>query len=251
MKTIRKRLEPTGGADPKVRLIPIGDIHLGAPWCREDLLRETVAYAARVGAYVIGMGDYAESATRTSQGDGFTEQIMDLDEQITTLAAILSPIRERFLGLVGGNHGRRTREHARFDQDRLLAKLLDVPYMGKGQAALILAVEKQLYRVHFWHGKSGAMTLGGKLNAAMRGGKNMQCDVSLMGHVHDIIVGSELMMTPDPTHGVNERKKTYGCTGGFYRWCDSYAEEYGYPPGKAGVLKIELFANRWDIHVSE
>ena len=50
--------------EAKKLLVPIGDIHFGAPNCDIDHVRRTLEFCRKANAWILLMGDLLESATR-------------------------------------------------------------------------------------------------------------------------------------------------------------------------------------------
>lgn len=97
--------------DQYLLVMPIGDIHYGAPGCAVERLKYHVAWGAERGAYFLGMGDYfdfgsASQAMLLRQLRNEQQEQLDdmLDEKVEELAEILEPSRNRWLGLLAGNH---------------------------------------------------------------------------------------------------------------------------------------------------
>lgn len=196
------------------------------------------------------MGDYLESATLASPGRSVHEQNLSLDCQYRLCREFLQPIKSRILGLHGGNHEERLRNFADFD---LVAQLCaDLGCQNLGYSALqVLHVGEQSYRVHSRHGASGAMFQHTKLAAAARAEQIADADVYLMGHVHEIGATVRRRFGVGLDGERSERKVIVGLTGSFLGYDGSYADMKGLIPGKPGVLKLKLYGDRWDVHVSE
>ena len=247
MLTISQFLQPIGN---EVKLIPIGDIHLGSPQCNSELLANTIAYIRQSHAYVIGMGDYMEAATQASPGRSAFEQQLSLDCQYRLCLEFLRPIRSRILGLHSGNHEERLRNFADFDLVAQLCADLDCRNLGYS-ALQVLHVGEQSYRVHSWHGSSGAQFQHTKLAAAAKAKQVSDADIYLMGHVHEIGATVQRRFSVDVDGNRIDRKVVVGITGSFMDYDGGYADMKGLIPGKPGVLKLKLYSDRWDIHVSE
>ena len=95
-------------------IIPIGDIHIGAAGCDEDLLRDTVKFIkSKRNAYWIGMGDYIDAINMSDpRFDAKTlapwikmVNLADLaGAQLERFIEILSPIADKCLCMLTGNH---------------------------------------------------------------------------------------------------------------------------------------------------
>jgi len=89
--------------DQEVKLVPLGDVHLGAPTCEVDKFLRTVDYIKESGSLVVLMGDLAECASKSSVGAGWVEQSMSPQKQLDGLKQVLMPIASQVLVLLDGN----------------------------------------------------------------------------------------------------------------------------------------------------
>ncbi|MHA1852297.1 MAG: hypothetical protein ACTSUF_02195 [Candidatus Heimdallarchaeaceae archaeon] len=159
----------------EVKLIPVGDIHYGARECDKKLLKGTLDYIEKSGAYVIGMGDYIDCATRNSVSDIYTavRNPMSAYEEIVNF---LEPIKDRIFGLHIGNHEYRIWRESGINLVKMMAKELDTKYLGFAVFTK-LRVKNQNYSIYSTHGSSGAWTPEGKLRAVRRLGESFDADV--------------------------------------------------------------------------
>ena len=243
-----------------MKLIPLGDIHLGDPNCDVERLKGTIEYIRKSkDLVVLGMGDYINAALKSSVSDVYGSRLTP-EEEYEEIIELLEPIKDKFLGLLTGNHEYRIQKDTSIDMTKMMASELDVPYFGWG-CFLKFSVgvnpshhgRNPSYTIFATHGSSGATTESGRANAMKRLMFSNSADLFLMGHVHHM---SPLIVSPyryyDTRNKCLKEGKRYGVfTGHFLNYTGSYAEMKGYSPGKAGVPKIKLFGDRWDIHVSE
>lgn len=95
-------------------IVPIGDTHIGAAGCDEDLLKETVKFIkSKKNGYWIGMGDYIDAINMSDpRFDAKTLapwvkmiNLIDLvGAQLERFLAIIEPIADKCLCLLSGNH---------------------------------------------------------------------------------------------------------------------------------------------------
>ncbi len=235
-------------SNANISIVPIGDIHYGHPNCLVDLLQGTIEYVRKKrNCYVIGMGDYIESALRDSIGNVY-EQRVTPEEQIEAIIDFLRPIKNKIICLLTGNHEERIAKRTSIDPARMIADALGVLYV-KYIAVVKVKLGEQEYKILATPGKSYARTPGGKLNALLRLATIMDADVYLMGHLHDILTHSQNFYRMENGRLIR-RKKYFVLTGSFLEYEGSYAERGLYIPGKVGVPKIKLFRDRYDAHIS-
>jgi len=89
-------------------LYPIGDWHLGSAQCNEAFIKQTIdEIKDNPQARWVGMGDMMENALIGSRSDVYTQTIPPKD-QMDHIVELLTPIKEKGLFLIAGNHEQRT-----------------------------------------------------------------------------------------------------------------------------------------------
>jgi predicted phosphodiesterase len=95
------------GMLPDMRIVPLGDVHLGAPDCDFEAFKAEVDRIARTPrTYAILMGDLLNTDLVGSKGDPY-HATMPPGVQKREMVNALEPIRDKVLGIVSGNHERR------------------------------------------------------------------------------------------------------------------------------------------------
>lgn len=245
----RRLVSASADADKKY-LLPLGDIHYGHPNCDKETLQGYLDWTADKEAWILLMGDLIENSSKESVGAGVYEQILQPDQQIDDIIAMLMPHRERILGLLTGNHEERTYKASGVDPSKYIANMLQVPYL-RYAAFLRLCVGKSGFTVYATHGGSGASTSSGKLNAIKRLANVAEADLYLMGHVHDLLTETVNRKTLDTRNKkVCTIRRHFVITGSFLEYEDSYSEMKSYQPGKVGAPRIRFDSEKADIHVS-
>lgn len=234
----------------EVKLVPLGDAHLGSPTCEVDKFLGTIDYIKESGSLVVLMGDLAECASRHSVGAGWVEQIVTPQSQLDALHEVLAPIADQVLVLLDGNHEFRIWKETGLQFSKILATLLGVKYGGYS-CFIKLRVRKFNYVIHAQHGSSNAWYPHTKLTAAMRTAQHTDADVYLYGHTHELLslkVPRRHLELRSRT--VVREKKYFVLTGGFLGYENSYAQRKNMYPTQTGVAKIKFFGNEWDCHIS-
>lgn len=245
----QKLLKKSYPKDREIRLIPVGDVHLGSKDCDENLFQDTIDYIKDSKSYMLGMGDYLNLALKDSKSDIY-EEIENPESSYERLYDILKPIRNRIWGLHMGNHEFRVWDRCGLDLTKSLARDLGVPYLGFASFTKC-RVGDQNYTIYSTHGASGASTQEGKMRAVRRLGESFDADIYLMGHMHECAVMSEDKRAVDMRSSTVKRHKIYYvCTGHFTNYEGSYGERKNYRPGKKGCVKVKLYGKRWDTHIT-
>ena len=159
-----------------------GDVHLGHPQCLINKAKAALKYALENHIYVIGMGDYLESGTRESVGDSVYQQKLNPQEQLEEMITTLSPIAKAglLIGLLEGNHENRITKMTSINVTKIMAKMLDVPFLGYSCWNL-LAVGNMKYTMYATHGSSGSRFKHTKMKAAMDIAHWIEADLIAMG----------------------------------------------------------------------
>ena len=236
--------------EKKVKLVPVGDLHLGAPTCNIEKFLGTIDYIKKSGALVILMGDLMEAASKHSVSSGWVDQEIKPQDQLDLLCEVLEPIKGQILCLIEGNHEFRIWNEVGIRVAKIMASKLGVPFVGYS-CFVRLKVQKQNYVIYAQHGSSGAMYGHTKMAAVKRTAQHTEADIYLYAHVHELAAESQSFRKLDlRSRTVKYSKKQFVITGHFLEYENSYAERKNYFPGKTGVAKLTFLGNRRDCHIS-
>ena len=250
------------GRGDKINFVPLGDIHLGTKNCDEEKLLETIDWIKKTpNTYWLGMGDVAEFINYTD--DRFDPKNLHsrfercLDnlhyEQINYIGKLLSPIKDKCMGLLEGNHEDKLRLKYHASVIDILAYKLET--VNLGYTCLIKWIFKRKTGDHgagrevviyATHGYGGGGR-GSKINKVIAIAKDFEADIFLFGHVHEKTGVSReklcIIGRKDSLKLVSQ-KKIFAITGTFYKTYEvgskSYGEKVGYPPTPTGVIKITI-----------
>jgi len=188
----------------KFYFYPLGDIHKGVIHCDEDLFESTVTDIKREpNAIWLGMGDYGDCITpsdfkrwdgrilapwmKNHEGNIGPTQLDAIDEQI-------SPIWNKCLGLIEGNHEESMRKHNHYDLiEELLKRANKKHKVSYGGADCFVrlnfrrknSTESHDFIIHARHGEGAARTSGARALAVLRLSQSMvNAHIVLMGHLH-------------------------------------------------------------------
>ena len=242
----------------EIDLIPI-EAHIGAQEFDEEKFLEWLRWIKENDqAFVVFMGDNFEFATRDSVGDVYTQK-KPPEGQMEWAVEILTPLANanKILGMLSGNHEERCYRATGIDPTKWVARVLGVPYFSDGQGVLKIRFGRGAngkpiaYTVHLSHGRSGARTPGGKLNAAWRATDVVwNADVYLVGHTHGLLTGRQDRLEFDERNNNIRREKYYVVVAGSFLQYASYSKKAVWAPLGTGAPRVRLNGRRRDIHVS-
>lgn len=245
----------------------LGDIHAGTIHCVEKhIIRKVNEIKQSPNTYWIGMGDYAEWITPSDKRfDPAQKSIADWVEpdniahcEVQWLTDLLSPIKDKCIGLLYGNHENSIRVWNHDNVQKNLCDALGVDNLGYSAFVKLRFYREKSNDSHvitgaFTHGSSGAITEGAKLMALMRWMKAMDADIYGYAHIHDYIPKSLSRITSND--GKIKSKVSIGATtGSWFRTYTkgiiaSYGEQKTYPPCEIGCAMFLINPNTGSLDV--
>ena len=246
------------GRGEVVNLVPISDIHYGAKNCDKDKLKETVEWIRKEpNTYWLDMGDNCEYINYTDkrfQADNVDSdfKISDLaklhEAQTNNIIKILSPIKDKCIGILEGNHEVTISEKYLTNPTDVIAHALSVPNLSYTAMVRLLFARCGKTHSHVdifaWHGAGSAKTDGAAINLISSKASQFSADIFLMGHVHRKVCNDRDILHMNRSGVLMEKKQLFGVCGTFYRTyanhSSCYAEKAGYSPTPTGVLKIRI-----------
>jgi predicted phosphodiesterase len=196
-----------------VHIYPIADVHLGAA---EHMERAWSQFCVDVlndeNAYIILGGDLVNNATKASVSNVY-EETMRPREQKKIMVEMLTPLRDRILCAVTGNHERRSMRDVDSDITYDIMCKLDLEHLYRTNVAFVkiqlgkdkyesgvrtTGVDRPTYVVCVTHGAgAGAMT-GGAVNKSERFGYFLDgVDCIVVGHTHKPFVTQPAKLVVD------------------------------------------------------
>ena len=177
-----------------VVIIPLSDVHLGA---REHAAREWATFCDTVlkhpHIYLTLGGDLINNATRTSVSNVFDET-MRPREQKKLMVEMLTPLKDRILCAVTGNHERRSSKDVDDDPTYDIMCKLDLEHLYRENIAFLKirtgkptgnGLTNPTYTLAVTHGAGGGILTGGAVNRNERFGYAVDgLDCLIVGHTH-------------------------------------------------------------------
>jgi hypothetical protein len=210
------------------------------------------------------MGDVFDVSTLASASNPHYSA-MNLNEAIRFAYDLFSPIKDRILGGVSGNHEQRLEKYAGFNPLQTFCETLGIPYAGysavlrfktgkyKRKTGLVSPNVEYLMFLH--HSTGGGSTLGGKLNRAVKLEEVFEgADAYLIGHSHAKILGEKsvayLSKSGNGKATIKYKRIAYIDCGSFLEYDGSYAEEKMLAPSTTGAVRIRMNGVKKDLHIS-
>jgi predicted phosphodiesterase len=230
----------------RIELLPISDFHIGSVDFNREGLKSCLRYVlSDEHRYILINGDLINNALKSSVSDVY-QDVLSPRESIAEAVRFLSPVKERIIGIVAGNHERRTDKEVGISPVEIIADKLGVPYFG---SEVLLKIRfgrnthgrQSYYTVYATHGWGGGKSRGGKVNSLDRLKNVVVCDVYCMGHTHTQVAFPSVVYVPDQRNNVvTERVMWFVSSGSFQERGSGYAAIQGLEPQMQGCPIIEL-----------
>ena len=262
-------------ATKPIVIVPISDIHMGHAGCDTALLKKTVAWIKKSGAYTILLGDLIDAISnndRRFENDSiapeFKSQLDNLHyAQTAAVIKALTPIKDRILGSLPGNHENSVKKMFSYDSNAIICEKLGVQQLTDPSYVQIRArrtkTSASTLNIFCTHGLlvGGGKQTGSKVNNLMNVAAGFDADIYLGGHSHKLFQISDNKIGISANGRVVERRLNFVNTGTFQKTYminddrDTWASRLGFKPSKIGVARIDVYTKRdengdhLDVHV--
>ncbi len=245
----------------KFTLFTLGDAHDGTlHFSKESLLKVIKQIKDDPNARWVDMGDKCEFIAPSdprwdcgSISDWVHPDNVALDEA-NDYMSLVSPIRDKCLGMLFGNHEDALRRHYHIDIHDYICKQLNVPDLGYSAFVRMKFRRGKDGNGHevlgfFTHGSGGAITRGAKINRLERIMDNFSADLYAHGHCHDIITSTKAYLALNQDNKIVQRVKVGAMTGCFFKTYSqdvraSYGEIKNYPPTSMGCPQFTIIPDK-------
>lgn len=186
-----------------IMIYPISDVHLGSLEHNED---EWQAFIEKIksepNSYVILAGDLINNATRSSVSNIFDE-VLRPRTQKERMVEHLTPIKNKILCAVSGNHERRSVKDADDDPMYDIMCKMDLEHLYRQNIAFMKiqvgAGKGKAYTFAVTHGTGGGIYTGAGVNRNERFGYTIDnLDCLIVGHTHKGTVTKPSKIVIDP-----------------------------------------------------
>lgn len=199
-----------------MRIYPIADVHLGSLLHDKESWNAFCRRVEQEDAYLILGGDLINNNTRHAAGSPFEDYIRPR-EQKKLMVEMLTPIKEKILCAVGGNHEARTAKDT--DQDimgDIMCKLDLEDSYAEDLAFLKLEIGQRItrnnpittYTFAVTHGTGGGIYTGAAVNRNERFGYTIEgIDALIVGHTHKGTISKPKKIIVDSTRNIVRTKQ--------------------------------------------
>ena len=229
-----------------------GDQHWGHPGCWQAGVKAAIEQIGERNALWVGLGNYVNAGWAGIKKHGISKDVQEeplVDEETEEFVELIRPIASQCIGLVGGKcHEGWTEANDGFQLVKHIVHDLDLPkdrWLGLN-SRFVIKLGDQRYRIHAWHGAGGAATQMGMFNSLLRMRNKSDSDIYLMGHIHQSLIYATYFA--EARGNVERQLKRLFVACGHFQAKSDYAEAKGLPPGKMGLVWLQLDADRWDTH---
>jgi len=227
----------------QIELIHITDVQFGHVYCKVDRVIEYRDWVlSEPNRYMLWGGDMIDAYALMKSPGSPWEEVGDSQSQANLFAEIWGPARHRILGYVGGNHERRGLSSFG-DLGVYIANILQIPYSSGQQFIDIHFGKWEPFRVHLWHGRGAAKTKGAKINLIHEIMKKSDCDLILLGHLHDVLMTFDWRVVRNNSSNICLKKQGGAMSSSFLEFFGTYAEVSGLNPADVMMACTTLFPN--------
>lgn len=272
MRTYEHTIEIGRSLDECVTVIHNGDEHIGSPESDEGLQERVVKRILDDDkCYWVTTGDNCEFIQRNDPRfeDGmvpswFTFEMLPdpVRHQIARYGEIYSPIKEKCLANVIGNHEFAIMKHNIRDVYTDIGDALSLPEERRLGTHGFLRLRFISYGKVFWrvviymhHATTAGRTKSAIVNQLERLPQGFHADVYCVGHAHKKVAFDDEYAAMDPSTGrAVLRKRYYSATGSYVRGVSdrrngTYAERALLYPQGLGPVELKFYPNRKEIRM--
>lgn len=256
------------GAEKRdIKIYPFFDVHLGSPKCDiKKLLEDVKTVEKDPDAYAILGGDLINNSTTASVGDTYAEDLTPM-EQMKLAINTFSPIKDKIIGIVSGNHEARSYKADGIDLTYFLANEFKVTERYDPTACLLFVrfgncnnvhkggahtTNKICYTIYFAHGtgQGGKFVSSKALGLQRRADIIPDADIVITGHTHAPITFKECHYDINYGNSSVKLKETTFVNTSSYVLHEQYAENMGMKPSSSSNPIINLCGSQKRITVS-
>lgn len=235
MQPIRKEL---GEDINRFNLYVLSDTHIGSKEYDESVVKDIINFIKNTpNTYCILLGDILDTALKNSKTDIYSETMTTFEAQRKAIE-LLTPIKDKIIGMTAGNHENRVWKEAGIDLSLWLAEKLGIESLYRNNGLLLnITFGKDTCGHPFIiniFGQHGAYGGGRKLGSAMNALEDLDgivanADLYIRAHTHSPVRGSRDVYVFNHRGGLEKKTKYYFNSPSVLKY-GGYAYNKGYRP---------------------
>jgi hypothetical protein len=236
-----------GGIYEELKFVVIADTHIGdGNFQEKELVKFIRKQMDDPNTRFAINGDLVNNGLKSSVTDTYEEVIEPGTPQIRAAADIFSMMGDRLLGIVQGNHERRSLRDSNISPAECIADKLHVPYFGNEVLFKFQFGKNRaegcpmVYTAYLTHGAGGGRTKGAVANAMGRAGRTVVSDLSYRAHSHKILSYPDQIEIPVLQHNTVRDQKSWRISTGGWLTRGGYAVAGEFEPLVIGSPVVTL-----------
>lgn len=239
-----------------VNLYTLSDLHIGDPHALNSVITRRLLDAEQDPyGLVILNGDLMNTALKTSVSDVYSELLSPM-QQISELVRLLTPLRDKIIGVTTGNHEARIFRNDGIDITRLVCRELGIEDRYAPEGIIIFLRfgtrnkhgrhktenPRQLFSIMVQHGSGGGRKEGAKAIRLADMAAIADVDIYIHGHTHLPMVMKQSFFRVDTSNcAVRLVPKLFVNTGAALDY-GGYGQDKGFKPSNTDTPVIHLTA---------
>jgi hypothetical protein len=243
--------------DDAISLHCLSDWHIGEHGCSESALRRHIDQIAKKKRAIVllggDLGGFIAPSDRRWDAESVAEGVSARDLRdwggmlVRRIADIAGPIAPKIVGALEGNHEASYSVRASVDVHTAICDAIPCRRLGYSAILPIEIVDAAGDTATLWifatHGAGGASRPGGKMNRLRSHMEITDCDLVIVGHMHEQLSTTRHVLTARSGEIV-AREQLGVCTGTYLRsyaeGASGYGERAGYAPTPIGHAEISI-----------
>ena len=220
-------------------IFTLSDLHIGLG--NLDYIKDIIKFISNIdNAYVVIGGDLTNNSIKNSLGSVLEEYVSGSD-QVKMAVELLTPIKDKILAMIEGNHEKRTQEAAYISITQMIATMLGIPDRYKQELAIgyISVGDDNCYTYVDLHKHRKTKNYYDFYNA----------DCLVLEHTHEYSFTEKPVIFHNKYTKKPSIRNTYVINNGSALAFPSYAKKAGYSVQTIGTYIIELSGKRRNIKV--
>ena len=233
-----------------IKIYVVGDIHVGAPGFNVKAWSDFHArLQAEPDSFIVLCGDLMDNALKTSVSDSYEAVIRPRDQK-DWLIGQLRPIKDKILGIVPGNHEKRTKKSTDSEPVYDICRVLGIEdrYRDISCCMILRFGERQgggrgtsCYTIWMQHGAGGGKWTGSGVTRNEQFGYAFDgVDLLVTGHTHKVATAVPEKIVVDPRNGKVTMREFQPVIAGSWQQYGGYALDAQMMPSASRIPEIHL-----------